>query len=138
SIIPKPLLAFAAILACGLCENGYAAAPEKMQSIYDAVLARKTCHARGTEQALSCEYRVGNDLHFSIDGIGDPDTGITFLHSSFEGDYFASVGVMHGCVVVKHGKKTLPNPLDVVADFAFVSPKNGKVYRNWKQCQRAE
>jgi hypothetical protein len=112
-------------------------AAQTMQSMYDLVLAGKDCKAGKTMQTLSCEYRVGTDLRFSIDGIGDPDTGISFLRSSFDGDYFATVGVMHGCVIVKHGEKTLPEYLTPsMADLAFVSPKNGKVYRTWQECKR--
>jgi hypothetical protein len=128
------------LLVCVFVTGGglHADAGDTTQSIYDAVLTGRTCKARETGQTLSCEYRVGSDLYFSIDGIGDPDTGISFLRSSFDGDYFATVGVMHGCVIVKHGKKTLPEDLSVyMRDFAFISPKNGKVYRDWQHCQQA-
>jgi hypothetical protein len=133
-IASRSMVVCAVLLAC----NVYAA-PQTRQSIYDLVLAGKNCKAGKTMQTLSCEYRVGTDLHFSIDGIGDDDTGISFLRSSFEGDYFATVGVMHGCVIVKHGNKTVPDDLSVLmSDFAFVSPKNGKVYRNWQDCRQAK
>jgi hypothetical protein len=131
-------LAFVLLLVRCLTWDFSADAADTTQRIYDAVLTGKTCKARETGQILSCEYRVGSDLHFSIDGIGDPDTGISFLRSYFDGDYFATVGVMHGCVIVKHGNKTMPDNMSVyMSDFAFVSAKNGKVYRNWEDCRKA-
>ena len=132
------MLALVFLLVCRLIWGLDADAADTTQRIYDVVLAGKTCKAREPGQTLSCRYRVGNDLHFSIDGIGDPDTGISFLRSSSDGDYFATVGLMHGCVIVKPGNKTMPDDVSVfMSDFAFVSSKNGKVYRNWQDCRQA-
>jgi hypothetical protein len=90
---------------------------------------------------MDCRYKVGKDLEFTIAGIGQPDTGVTFVKSSFEGDFYASFGIQHGCVIVKRGQKAvtsqeLSGP-DSAFDFAFVSPKNGKVYRRWEESQTA-
>ena len=41
-------------------------------STYDIVLSGKTCK-EGNNQSLSCEYRIGIGLYFSIDGIGYPE-----------------------------------------------------------------
>ena len=38
-------------------------------STYEIVLSGKVCKESST-QTLSCEYKVGKGLHFSIDGIG--------------------------------------------------------------------
>ena len=49
--------------------------------------------------------------------------------------------VMHGCIIVKRGPKGINR--DQLCgpgssfDYAFISPKNGKVYTNWKDCQSA-
>lgn len=99
---------------------------------YRAVVAGMSCK-QNSAASLECDYRVGRSLHFNIAGVGDKDAGITFLASSFEGDYFATVGVLHGCVIVKPGKAR-DNPLDV----AFVSPRNGKVYQDWGACGDAK
>ena len=57
------------------------------------------------------------------------------MKSDFNGKYYGTVGVAHGCVVVKTGTaKTTRNPLDL----AFVSPSNGKVYQDWPSCQAAQ
>lgn len=48
---------------------------------YEDTLSGKTCTE--SRQQLNCEYKVGKDLEFSIDGIGMPDTGITFVRSDY-------------------------------------------------------
>lgn len=84
-------------------------------------------------QQLNCNFKVGKDLEFSIDGIGMSDTGITFSRTNFpNGDYHAQFGLRHGCVIVKHGVESK----QFGVDFAFVSPKNGKVYETWEECKR--
>jgi hypothetical protein len=109
-------------------------------STYEIVLSGKACKTAIT-QSLSCEYRVGNGLHFSVDGIGQPDTGITFKKSSIVGDFYATYGLLHGCVIIKRGPKGITSPnvhgSGSFTDFAFVSPKNGKVYKNWEECKSA-
>jgi len=106
-------------------------------STYELVLAGKKCN-ESSSQVISCEYKVGNGLHFTIDDIGQPDTGITFVKSSFDGDFYATYGLKHGCIIVKRGPKGITSTEFMgpgsFTDYAFVSPKNGKVYRTWKEC----
>jgi hypothetical protein len=89
---------------------------------------------------MECDYVVGHSLHFVIAGIGEEDATISFMSSSFEGDYYGGV-TSHGCVIVHKGG--LNSPSDVVerlnrfADLAFVSPRDGKVYRNALDCAEA-
>lgn len=99
------------------------------ETAYEDTFSGKKCSE--SHQQLYCEYTVGKDLEFSIAGIGMPDTGITFLRSKHEGDYFAQFGLMHGCIIIKHGKHSKL----FGKDFAFVSPKNGKVYKSWEDCK---
>ena len=99
---------------------------------YQDTLSGKLCKEDEGTQQVNCTYKVGRDLEFSIDGVGLPDTGITFWRSKgIEGDYFAQFGLMHGCIIIKHGKHAKV----FGKDFAFVSPKNGKVYKNWEDCK---
>lgn len=102
-------------------------------ALFDAVLAGKACQDDEATQALTCEYKVGTGLHFLIEGLGQPDTGITFLKSSADEDFFASFAILHGCVIVSRGENGR-TPADVL-DFVFVSPRNGKVYRSWEECK---
>lgn len=82
---------------------------------------------------LDCDYKVGQALRFTIAGVGQEDAAITFFRVDQRGDYYASVGVLHGCVIVKPGEKNT----DRTFPMAFVSPQNGKVYRDWQSCDRA-
>lgn len=95
-------------------------------STYIAVVKGKKCQ-EDRNQSLSCSYKVGKTLHIEIAGIGSPDTGIAFMKSDFEGDYYGKYGMLHGCIIV-----TSVNDL---SSFAFISPKNGKVYKSWPECK---
>jgi hypothetical protein len=109
-----------------------------VKSTYDQVIEGKSCQESRT-QSLDCKYKVGKDLFISIPGIGQPNTGVTFLKSDWNGDFYATFGIMHGCVIVKRGDKSrddksLVGPGSLI-DFAFISPRNGKVYKKWEWCQ---
>jgi hypothetical protein len=111
------------------------------KSSYDVVLAGKRCQTETWNQTLSCEYVVGTGLKFAIAGIGQPDTAVTFMKSSFDGDFYATFGLLHVCVIVKRGTTGVSSE-DAsepggFADYAFVSPKNGKVYKRWDECKAA-
>lgn len=110
-----------------------AAYAESAPTVYEAVLKGKTCKYEESSQSVDCEYKVGTGLHFLIEGLGQRDTGITFLKSSADEDFFASLGLLHGCVIVARGKKG--EGIADVPEFAFVSPRNGKVYKSWEECQ---
>ncbi len=99
---------------------------------YENTMAGKKCEEYNNQQ-LDCKFKVGKDLYFIVVGIGLPDTAVTFMQSNIDGDYYASYGLMHGCVIVKHGKKNFD--ISLLVDFAFVSPKNAKVYKTWKECK---
>jgi hypothetical protein len=71
---------------------------------------------------------VGHDLEIWVVGIGLPDTAVTFARSNFEGDFYATFGMKHLCVTIKSGK-------DLLQGFAFISPRNGKVYKDWETCK---
>jgi hypothetical protein len=98
-------------------------------STFDAVLAGKRCE-ESERQQIDCEYHIGKDLWISIPGIGQRDVGVTFMKADFDGDYYASFGLMHSCVIIKPGKKTED------FDFAFISPRTGKVFKSWPECQK--
>ena len=95
-------------------------------STYDAVVAGKKCQ-EGKNQGLSCSYRVGKSLLIEIAGMGSPDTGIAFLKSDYDGDFYGKYGVQHGCIIINSTKDLF--------SFAFVSPKNGKIYKTWQECK---
>lgn len=97
---------------------------------YEDTIKGKKCIE--SNQQLSCKYKVGKDLEFTIDGIGLSGTMITIFHSNWDGDYYANYLLKYDCVTVKHGKKN--HDLFSLGDTAFVSSKNGKVYKTLKEC----
>jgi hypothetical protein len=103
------------------------------QSAFDATVRGTSCKALA-DGSLVCKYEIGKDLEFSITSVGEKDAGISFLRSSIKGDYWARFGVMHGCVIVLQGEAVSQS---TALPFAFVSPKNGRVYKSWEECQRA-
>lgn len=100
-------------------------------SLYDLTLKAKQCK-EGFNQQLNCDYKIGDDFHLSIAGVGQSDAGVAFMKSNFNGKYYGTFGILHGCVIIKTGiKNTTNKPFD----FAFVSPINGKVYKDWESCK---
>jgi hypothetical protein len=102
---------------------------QSMPPLLRQLEATKVCDEKG-----ACTYRAGKDLRFTITGIGTPNTGIVFERSLYEGDYYASIGVSHGCVIVHNGKAKPP----ILSELAFVSPTNGHIYSSWQECQQAK
>ena len=96
------------------------------------------CKDQTTLGRTDCEYRVGEDLHFEILAVGQPDATVTIYRANFDGDYYLSLGGIHNCVVVNEGMRTKAQlgPITLEA-FAFVSSKNGKVYDDWASCDSA-
>ena len=99
---------------------------------YETAIKSKKCK-EGSSQLLSCEYKIGQSLHISINGIGAPDTGISFMKSDFHGDFYGTYGVGHGCIIISSGSNSGKGK--TYYDYAFISPKNGKIYKNWRECK---
>lgn len=104
------------------------------QTTYERTLQSKSCTEQKQNQQLDCDYKVGTDFWLSIAGVGSPEAGITFMKSEFKGQYYGTVAVSHGCVVVKPGSA---NKVNLPHDMAFISPRNGKVYRDRSSCKGA-
>ena len=101
---------------------------------YEDVKAGMKC-TQNSGGDMECNYHVGHSLHFGVVGIGKADASIYFYSASSEGDYFAVMGLSHGCVIVRPGKASGQGRS---LDMAFVSPRNGKVYGSWQACHGAE
>jgi hypothetical protein len=99
------------------------------QSTYDLIVNGTKCTMNRNQ--MDCNYTIGSDFWLSIAGVGGVDTGITFMKSDFKGKYYGTVGIMHGCIIVKNG---VANTKSSIGNMAFVSPKNGKVYQDWQSC----
>jgi hypothetical protein len=104
------------------------------QTTFDLVVKGKSCVEQRNQQ-VDCDYKIGTQFWLSIAAVGSSDAGVTFMKSDFNGKYYGTFGVAHGCVIVKTGTA---NTASSTLDLAFVSPKNGKVYQDWPSCQAAK
>src|SRR5690606_10307548 len=89
---------------------------------------------------LDCVYRVGRSLEIVIAGVGLPEAGITVVRADgYDRDYYATLGVSHGCVIVKPGTLTTKESERTgrLPGFAFISAATGNVYRTWEECGAA-
>jgi hypothetical protein len=99
--------------------------------VFQEVMNGRKC--KESYNGVDCTYTIGDSLEIVIAGIGRSDTGITFIRSDFNGDYYASFGLLHQCVIVKTGEKAGKN---ATMEIAFISSKNGKVYKDWQECAK--
>lgn len=105
------------------------AATPANNATYEAVVAGMSCKQLSSGR-LDCEYKVGASLRFQISGIGQPDAVVNFHHVDPEGPFTAGIAPLHGCVIVRPNQPRA----DSTGSAAFVSPNDGKVYRNWNTC----
>ncbi len=106
----------------------------QVRTTYDDVVAGMRC-SQNSRGDLECDYRVGRSLHFTIVAPGKPDASIYFYSASVQGDYFAVVSISNGCVVVRPGQSASQKRQ---LDLAFVSTRNGKVYRTANDCDEGK
>jgi hypothetical protein len=95
---------------------------------YDAVIDGMSCRQH-TSGRLDCEYAVGEAARFRIEGVGQESATVHFVKVDSTGGYTAGFAPLHGCVVVRPagGREDAPS--------AFVSLRDGRVYRSWQQCR---
>ena len=110
------------------------ASQQTQEGTYEALVAGMECHQQqGIEPpGLECNYRVGESLHFAIVGPGLPGGSVYIYRANNEEGHFAVLGFDTRCVVVRPGYER-----EDTLDFAFVSTRNGKVYRSVEQCRSA-
>lgn len=113
----------------GLAQAAKGATPPEGNATYEAVVAGMSCKQLSSGR-LDCEYKVGASLRFLISGIGQPDAVVNFHLVDPQGPYVAGIAPLHGCVIVRPSQARA----DSTANAAFVSPNDGKVYRNWNTC----
>jgi len=107
-------------------------------STFDIVKDSAECDQTGSGKVSQCDYRAGRSLHISIMGIGDDYAAVTFMQANFDSGFYASVGVRHGCVIVKRNTAVSEGPRyrNPLLDLAFISPETGAVYPELKACIR--
>lgn len=86
---------------------------------------------------IACSYEIGDDLKFTIWGIGEKDS-MTIVDKTIgeEGEYQIRFSASDPCIRVKLGEKSLnkysiTNPFH---DLTFVSPKTGRAYGSYDEC----
>lgn len=114
--------------------SGYESPSSSKDYAFNAVRESKECHA--SLQSINCTYRLGDHLKFSIDGVGEIDAAVTFEFVSPESPYHARFAIKSSCVLIQ--RKLLNTPYsEAISDMAFVSLRNGKVYRTWPECKES-
>ena len=98
---------------------------------YDAVVKGMSCKQQPNGR-MDCTYQVGDALRFVIAGVGQVDVVTSVLRVDSAGAYIAGFAPLHGCVIVRPAESRS----DSLGHTAFVSPQDGKVYRNWNTCHR--
>ena len=96
---------------------------------------------------VKCDYKVGNDLEFTLWWVGYPDGSFNVGKSIGEdGEYAVRFVPEHFCAMISAGAKTLIkvkekfNP-DQQSSFiwndrlAYISPANGEIYADWAKCE---
>lgn len=107
------------------------AAVTPARSTYDAVVAGMTCRQQ-TNGRLDCHYVIGESLQIRITGVGQEDAVVNFQKVDSTAGYVAGFAALHGCVMIRPAKA---RPDSLVA-LAFVSPRDGRVYRTWQHCRQ--
>lgn len=107
------------------------------------------CSPDNNSGGLKCEFNVGNDLSFTMWGVGKSQTSTVVGRSVGEdGEYSIRFVKDSPCIVVIAGKKTmsrvgseLPKKDQIHFIFrhrqAFVSPGNGYTYKSHNECEVA-
>jgi hypothetical protein len=75
---------------------------------------------------MDCSYSAGKSFRLTVAGVGGQDAAIIFERSDYEGDYHGRFGMSHKCVMV--------SARGSFNDIAFISPRTGRVFRRWEEC----
>ncbi len=130
----KSCLTLLLALSALACRNKTDATPSSTD-IYTLVTNGMRCNQGGAgtsaETQMVCDYAVGDGLQFRIVAVGAPDAGIEFDKVLANSPYRAAMSIKHGCVIVE------PTSNSNAPQFAFVSPRTGKVYHTWQDCAAA-
>ncbi len=105
---------------------------------YNALLASKECH-KSPNQSITCTYTVDDDLVFSVEGIGEVDAAVTpFSYVASDSRHYARFASRPGCVLIQRKSKKASTFIEAMKDLAYVSLRNGKVYRTWQECSEGQ
>jgi hypothetical protein len=110
-----------------------AAPAAALETPYAATSRAAQCGLQ-TDGTLTCRYRVGRDLDFTLLRVAQPDVSLEILRSDPEGDYTIEPSLQSRCVLVRYGRRGMAQG---GSDFvmAAVSGRNGMVYRSLRECR---
>ena len=133
--MPRITPAAACRRALGAAALAAAAAAAAVEPPYDAVTRGARCDLE-TDGSLACRYRAGRDLEFELRRVGERDVELRLIRSSEAGDYRADSEMTGRCVFVRHGARGREQGGSEFS-YAFVSGRNGFVYRSLRDCRLA-
>ncbi|MDH4175153.1 MAG: hypothetical protein OEZ09_13890 [Betaproteobacteria bacterium] len=87
--------------------------------------------------ALTCRYRIGASLEFTLKRVGEPGVRLDVLRNEREGDYALDPQPSGPCYIVRHGWSARPAP-GAERNTAAISTVNGVAYRTLRECRRAK
>jgi len=121
-----------------LAAAALAAAPcaEAIETPFEAARRGADCDLVA-DGSLACRYTVGRDLEFELRRVGDPDVALRLLRERPDGDFLVDRDMIGGCVFVRHGTRGREAGGSDF-DYAFVSTRNGLVYRQLHTCRQAQ
>ena len=106
-----------------------------LETPYAAVNRGAQCGLQ-TDGTLTCRYRVGRDLEFTLVRVTEPNVSLEIARSDPEGDYAIEPELHSRCVFVRYGKRGMAQGASDYV-FAVVSGRNGRVYRSLRECRLA-
>lgn len=124
-------------------------AQEEETTVSEAILNGKTC-LKEVEDVWTCNYKIGNDLAFSISKNGVwTELIIKNKGNSDRSDYYLETDSIplqpiglntfrldegEGCLLVKAGKRNSSS--EEIYSKGYISPKNGNSYKFLNECTR--
>lgn len=106
---------------------------------FDAVQRGRICApSQDDPRRVDCDFQVGQSLRFIIVGVGLPEGGLEFVKADYQGDYYGGTGFASRCVIIWPGEATTKNQPSRAKDDAYVSPVDGRVYRDLPSCRAAK
>jgi len=133
--LPRITPAAAYRCALGAAALAAASAAAAIEPPYEAVRRGAHCDLEA-DGSLACRYRAGRDLEFELRRVGEPGVALRLVRSSEAGDYHADREMLGRCVFVRHGTRGRERGGSEFV-FAFVSGRNGFVYRSLRDCRLA-
>lgn len=116
----------------------------------DVIRQGMNCTSDTTSGLMMCNYKVGNDLEYSIWGMGHPDASIIVDKTEGEdSEYDVRFVPNRMCITITAGQKTFQKVQEQYPDdpqarlefsingqYGFVSPANGMVYPEYVECEK--